>query len=99
MSHFILFNISDKDKPHIMFFFLQFYTNFQSAVRIPFSALNSLTYFNTPKVRLAEKNIIIIIIIIMATYSAPKFNKTVAPGASTHHCKTKLEQKANDREL
>ena len=35
----------------------------------------------------------------MATYSAPKFNKTVAPGASTHHCKTKLEQKANDREL
>ena len=35
----------------------------------------------------------------MATYSAPKFNKTVAPGALTHHCKTKLEQKANDREL
>ena len=33
------------------------------------------------------------------TYFAPNFNKTVAPGASTHHCKTKMEQKANDREL
>ena len=34
----------------------------------------------------------------MATYSMPTFNKTVAPGASKH-CKTKMEQKANDREL
>ena len=25
----------------------------------------------------------------MATYFAPTFNKAVAPGASTHHCKTK----------
>ena len=49
--------------------------------------------------RLIMLGSLIIIIIIMATYSAPKFNKTVAPGASTHHCKTKLEQKANDREL
>ena len=35
---------------------------------------------------------------IMATYSAPKFNKTAAAGASTHHCKTKMKQKTNDRE-
>ena len=58
MSHFILFNISDKDKPHIMFF-LQFYINLQSAVQvpIPFSAPNSSTDFNTPKLRLAAKNI------------------------------------------
>ena len=33
--------------------------------------------------------------IIMATYFAPTFNKTVAPGASTH-CKTKMVQIAND---
>ena len=35
----------------------------------------------------------------MATYFAPAFNKTVAPGASTHHCKTKVVQIANDREM
>ena len=35
----------------------------------------------------------------MATYFAPTFNKTVAPSASTHHCKTKMEQIANDREM
>ena len=34
----------------------------------------------------------------MATYFAPTFNKNVAPGASTHHCKTKMEQNANDRD-
>ena len=33
----------------------------------------------------------------MATYSAPTFNKIVAPGALTHHCRTKMVQKANDR--
>ena len=35
----------------------------------------------------------------MASYFAPTFNKTVAPGASTHHCKTKIVQNANDGEL
>ena len=35
----------------------------------------------------------------MASYFAPTFNKAVAPGASTHHCKTKVVQNANDREL
>ena len=34
----------------------------------------------------------------MATYFAPTFNKTVAPGASTYH-KTKMVQFANDREM
>ena len=66
-----------------------------------FQSLNSIHYYRVSH-RHQNKRIIIIIIIIiiiMATYSAPKFNKTVAPGASTHHCKTKLEQKANDREL
>ena len=48
MSQFILFNISDKDKPHIMFFY-----NF--TIPIPFSALNSSTHFNIPKLRLAAK--------------------------------------------
>ena len=28
----------------------------------------------------------------MATYFVPTFNKTVAPGALTHHCKTKMVQ-------
>ena len=35
----------------------------------------------------------------MATYFAPTFNKTVAQGASTHQCKTKMVQIANDREM
>ena len=38
-------------------------------------------------------------IIIMATYFVLIFNKTVAPGASTHHCKTDMVQNATDREL
>ena len=34
----------------------------------------------------------------MASYYAPTFNKTVAPGATTHQCKTKIVQNANDGE-
>ena len=57
VSHFILFNISDKDKPHIMFFFTILHKFSKCCFPIPFSALNSLTHFNTPKLRLAAKNI------------------------------------------
>ena len=42
---------------------------------------------------------ILIIMIIMASYHAPTFNKTVAPGTLTHHCKTKMVQNTNDREM
>ena len=35
----------------------------------------------------------------MTSYYEPIFDKTVAPGTSTHHCKTKMVQNANDREL
>ena len=37
----------------------------------------------------------------MATYFVPTFNKTVAPGALIHHCKTRMVglQYANNKEL
>ena len=57
MSHFILFNISDKDKPHIMFF-LQFYINFQVLFSDSvFSPKQLDSFYYTPNLRLAAKNI------------------------------------------